>query len=63
MAEIYKPGDVILTPRNDRLIVLDPPRTSRGKLRLRSERSGAIRTTWWGLNGDTWLPPNFKVES
>jgi len=42
----WQPGDVIVSPLGRRRVVLDPPLTSRGKLRMQSE-SGAYVTAWW----------------
>lgn len=51
MIDDYKPGDVIehwnaARTVTKRYVVMDPPRTSRGKLRLRTP-SGGYMTTWW----------------
>lgn len=61
-AHLYRPGDVIVTKRGDRLEVMDPPRTRAGKLRLASQQTGVTRTTWWGYRGSDFLPPGFEIE-
>jgi len=54
----FEPGTVITGKHvGTRWVVLDPVRTSRGKLRLRN-RNGGVTTTWW-VPGS--LPPGYKA--
>lgn len=63
---LYKTGDVIVKSdpgiQTRRYVVADPARTTAGKLRLRRE-NGTILTAWWGLRGDSWLPPHYRLET
>lgn len=59
----FQPGDVIrrTVKRSGAVVrytVLDPPRTSRGKLRM-SGPNGGYMTTWWDLDR---LPKNYRLE-
>lgn len=54
----FEPGEVIVDIRRNQTIhytVLDPVRTSKGKLRLRGPRGG-YTTTWWTRSS---LPDNY----
>lgn len=47
----FKPGDVIIRKylggTQYSYTVQDPPRTARGKLRVKGEKSSTVSTTWW----------------
>jgi hypothetical protein len=56
--EPYEPGDIIV--RRDaagkisaRFVVMDPPHSTHGKLRLLREQQGTEMRTWWTPD---WLP-------
>lgn len=60
----FIPGDIIVRRLADgsvgrRMTVQDPARTTRGKLRIKSDKATTVATTWWTLD---WLPKGYELE-
>lgn len=64
MADEFQPGDIIVPKQRgaSRLRVLEPVRTSHGKLRLEHMDSNrrSLLTTWW--TSPATLPVGFHLE-
>lgn len=66
MIRDFAPGDVIVregvTVPDRRYVVQDPPRTSRGKLRLLPDGTKTILTTWWRHPSTGYqLPQHYRL--